>query len=136
MRLYVEPCCLGVEPQPHPRRLQVGAAAVGEILPVGHLARDVIRDAAYGKVRVGVGHDHGHVDAGVELPSAQRGRDAGVTAPDDDQVHVGSSASCRLSGRDVSGTDGRGLSRAHGVRLVAAVGRRVGDDDFGRLLPG
>ncbi len=44
------------------------------------------------KVRVGVGHDYGHVDVRVELPSAERGRDAGVAAPDGDQVHVGSSA--------------------------------------------
>ena len=71
MRPDVDPRCLGVEPQPHPGRLQIGVTSVGEVLPVHDLARDVIRNATYGEIWVGVGHDHGHVDTGVEFPSAE-----------------------------------------------------------------
>ena len=70
----------GVQPQPHPGRLQVGDGAVGEVAPVGDLAGDVVGDAADGEVGVGVGHHHGDLGARVDLAGAQRGADAGVAA--------------------------------------------------------
>ena len=49
----------GVKAKAHAGRFQVGDAPVGQVAPVGDLARDVVGDAADGEVRVGVGHDHG-----------------------------------------------------------------------------
>ena len=40
-----------VEPQLQAGRLQVAACAVGQVAPVGHVTRDVVRDAADGEVR-------------------------------------------------------------------------------------
>ena len=77
----------GVQPQPHPGRLQVGDGAVGEVAPVGDLAGDVVGDAADGEVRVGVGHHHGDLRARVDLACAERGADAGVAPADGDHVH-------------------------------------------------
>ena len=77
----------GVQPQPHPGRLQVGDGAVGEVAPVRDLAGDVVGDAADGEVRVGVGHHHGDIGARVDLAGAERGADAGVAPADGDHVH-------------------------------------------------
>ena len=60
-----------VQAQLHPRRLEVGVATVGQVVPIGHLPRHVIRDAADGEVGVGVGDDDGHFGAGVKLAGAE-----------------------------------------------------------------
>ena len=79
----------GVQPQAHPGGLQVGGGAVGEGLPGLHFAGEVVGDAADGEVRVGVGHDDGDVDRGVEFAGAQGCGDAGVTSADRYEVHEG-----------------------------------------------
>ena len=61
--------------------------AVGEVAPVGDFAGDVVRDAADGEVRVGVGDHHGDLGSRVEFAGSQRGGDAGVAAADGYQVH-------------------------------------------------
>ena len=57
----------GVEPELHPRRLEVGDGAVGEVLPAWHLAGDVVGDAADREVGIAVGDHNGHLYARVEL---------------------------------------------------------------------
>ena len=54
---------------------------------MGYLTGAVVRDAADGEVRVGVGDHQGHLRAGVQFTGAQRGGDAGVAAPDGYQMH-------------------------------------------------
>src|SRR5262249_264672 len=77
----------GVQPQPHPGRLQVGVGSVREVAPVGHLAGDVVGDAADGEVGVGVGGHHGELHARVDLAGPQRGADPRVASPDGANVH-------------------------------------------------
>ena len=84
----------GVQPQPHPGGFQVGDGAVGEVAPVGDLPGYVVGDAADREVRVGVRDDNGDLGAGIQLAGAQRGTDAGVAAPDRDEVHA---VSCRFA---------------------------------------
>ena len=88
---------------------------MGQVAPVGDLARDVVRDAADGEVRVGVGHDHGDLGGRIELARPQRGADAGVTASDGYEVHE----------------DPFDASRSAGLEVVLAAQVRL--DDVGRL---
>jgi hypothetical protein len=83
----VDLCSQGIEPQSHAGGFQVGVGAVREALPGGDLAGDVVRDAADGEVRVGVGDNDGHIDSGVEFAGAQCGGDAGVASADGNNVH-------------------------------------------------
>jgi len=60
----------GVQPQPHSGRLEVGVGTVREVAPVPDLPGHVVRDAADGEVRVGVGDHHGHLSGRVQLAGA------------------------------------------------------------------
>ena len=82
----------GVEPELHPRRLEVGDGAVGEVLPAWHLAGDVVGDAADREVGIAVGDHNGHLYARVELARAQGRANAGVTAADGNEMHGASSS--------------------------------------------
>ena len=84
---HVDPAGGGVQPQPHPGRLQVGDRAVGQVAPVRDLAGQVVGDAADREIRVGVRHHDRDLGAGVELAGPQRGADPRVAAADHHQVH-------------------------------------------------
>ena len=81
--------CPCVQSDLHPGCLEVVERAVGQAAPMGHLARDVVRDAADGEVRVGVGHDDGDLGRRIEFAGPQGGADTGVTSTDGDEVHGG-----------------------------------------------
>jgi hypothetical protein len=70
-----------VEQQLQPGRLQIGARAVGESTPVGHVTGQVVGQPTDREVRVGVGGQQTDLDGGVELAGAEPGADAGVAAP-------------------------------------------------------
>jgi hypothetical protein len=60
---------------------------MGQVLPMRHLARDVVRDAADREVGIGIGHHHRDIDVGVHFSCPQRRTDAGVASTDGDQSH-------------------------------------------------
>lgn len=76
-----------VQAQGQPGPFEVGDASVRKVAPVGHLAGDVVRDAADREVRVGVGDHDGDLGGRVELAGAQPRGDAGVASADGHQVH-------------------------------------------------
>ena len=61
-------------------------AAMRQVLPMGHLARDVVRNPADREVGVGISHHHGDIDVGVDLSGPECRTDPRVASTDGDQV--------------------------------------------------
>lgn len=89
MTRYIDPLRDGVQPETQTRCLEIGAGPMGQVVPLGDLSRDVVRDSADGEVRVRVGNHHGDLASGCHLASAQRGAESRHTASDHDEVHGG-----------------------------------------------
>jgi hypothetical protein len=66
---------------------QVAGGAVGQVVPVGHVAGQVVGQPTDGEVGKGIGHDHGGLDRRVELAGTEGGRDPGVAPADHHQPH-------------------------------------------------
>ena len=79
----------GVGEHPHAGGGQIGGGAMREVGPVGDFSGDVVRDAADGEVRVGVGDDYGDLGGGVEFAGPQGRADAGIAAADGDDMTNG-----------------------------------------------
>jgi hypothetical protein len=79
-----------VQQQLQPGGLKVGAGAMGQRPPVGHVAGQIVGQPADGEVRVGVGDQQGHLDRWVEFAGPEPGADPGVAAADHHQPHPAS----------------------------------------------
>ena len=88
----VDPVGNGVETERDTRRLELADRPVCKRSPVGHLAGDVVGDAADGEVGVAVGDDHRHLGGPVELQRTKRRADPRVAAADRYEVHEYSDA--------------------------------------------
>jgi hypothetical protein len=70
VRIGVDAGGKGAQSQGESGCFEVGLGAVGEVVPVGHVAGEVVGDAADGVVRVVIGDDNRDVSVRVELSGA------------------------------------------------------------------
>ena len=113
----VNPLSDRVEAQPHTGRFKIAERAVRELPPVGHLAREVVGDAADREVRVGVVENDVNLARRIEFSHAQCGADPRIAPADDDDASHGSTLA--VSGRaTLLGLGGASRERLGGNGVV------------------